>query len=190
MSSAYPLGPVPRYLQCDIPRIPKSQNRWIPPPEPDPPLPVDSTVASSDVLPRGTDHGTRVADINHPSPFTTTKGGPTRQRTPQNTRAHGSTATPTLCHPQRPFLQPAQSHKPPSLLEWNRENDGSKKRPKSAETRDHPLLGRAVLNAKKKVVPEPGIFKRARGQYMSSPRCSQLLNHESLAPNLSKHTTI
>ena len=50
---------------------------------------------------------------------------------------------------------------------------------------------RAVLNAKKKKVgPEPGNFKRARGQYMSSPRCSQLFNHESLAPNWSQHTTI
>ena len=52
------------------------------------------------------------------------------------------------------------------------------------------LLDRAVLNTKKKVVPEPGNFKRARGQYMSSPRCSQLFNHESLAPNWSQHTTI
>ena len=50
--------------------------------------------------------------------------------------------------------------------------------------------GRAVLNGEKKVVPEPCIFKRARGQYMSSPRCSQLFNHESLAQNLYKHTTI
>ena len=49
---------------------------------------------------------------------------------------------------------------------------------------------RAVLNAKKKVRPERGYFKRARGQYMSSPRCSQLFNHESLAPNWSQHTTI
>ena len=46
------------------------------------------------------------------------------------------------------------------------------------------------LTQKKKVVPEPGIFKRARGQYMPSPRCSQLFNHESLAPNLCKHTTM
>ena len=51
--------------------------------------------------------------------------------------------------------------------------------------------GRAVLNAKKKKSrPERGNFKRARGQYMSSPRCSQLFNHESLAPNWSQHTTI
>ena len=49
---------------------------------------------------------------------------------------------------------------------------------------------KVVLNEKKKVVPQPGIFKRARGQYMSSPWCSQLFNHESLAPNLYKHTTI
>ena len=49
---------------------------------------------------------------------------------------------------------------------------------------------REVLNIKKKVVRELGIFKRARGQYMPAPRCSQLFNPESLAPNLYKHTTI
>ena len=51
----------------------------------------------------------------------------------------------------------------------------------------HGVHSTAVLNAKKKkkVVPEPGNFKRALGQYMSSPRCSQLFNHESLAPNWS-----
>ena len=49
---------------------------------------------------------------------------------------------------------------------------------------------RAVLNAKKKVVPEHCFFKRARGHYMSSPWCSQLFNHESLAQNLCNHTTI
>ena len=49
----------------------------------------------------------------------------------------------------------------------------------------------AVLNAKKKKSrPVRGNFKRARGQYMSSPRCSQLFNHESLAPNWSQHITI
>ena len=48
----------------------------------------------------------------------------------------------------------------------------------------------AVLTQKKKSRPERGNFKRARGQYMSSPRCSQLFNHESLAPNWSQHTTI
>ena len=52
------------------------------------------------------------------------------------------------------------------------------------------LTVKGVLNAKKKLVPETGIFKRARGQYMPSPRCSQLFNPESLAPNLYKHTTI
>ena len=57
----------------------------------------------------------------------------------------------------------------------------------AARTRAHT---RAVLNSKKKVVPEPGNFKRARGQYMSSPRCSHLFNHESLALNWSQHTTI
>ena len=46
------------------------------------------------------------------------------------------------------------------------------------------------LTQKKKVRAERGNFKRARGQYMSSPRCSQLFNHESLAPNWSQHTTI
>ena len=43
---------------------------------------------------------------------------------------------------------------------------------------------------KKKSRPVRGNFKRARGQYMSSPRCSQLFNHESLAPNWSQHITI
>ena len=59
----------------------------------------------------------------------------------------------------------------------------------SSAIKAHSVL-RAVLNAKKKVVPQPGNFKRASGQYISSPRCSQLFNHESLAPNLYKHTTI
>ena len=43
---------------------------------------------------------------------------------------------------------------------------------------------------KKKSRPVRGNFKRGRGQYMSSPRCSQLFNHESLAPNWSQHITI
>ena len=43
---------------------------------------------------------------------------------------------------------------------------------------------------KKKVVLDPDIFKTARGQYMPSPRRSQLFNPESLAPNWYKHTTI
>ena len=46
------------------------------------------------------------------------------------------------------------------------------------------------LTKKKKSRPVRGNFKRARGQYMSSPRCSQLFNHESLAPNWSQHITI
>ena len=48
----------------------------------------------------------------------------------------------------------------------------------------------SLTQKKKKSRPERGNFKRPRGQYMSSPRCSQLLNHESLAPNWSQHTTI
>ena len=51
------------------------------------------------------------------------------------------------------------------------------------------VLRRAVLNGKK-VVQEHGFFKRARRHYMSSPRCSQLFNQESLAQKLCKHTTI
>ena len=51
------------------------------------------------VLPRGTSHGTRGADNSHPYPVVTTKGCPTGHPTPQNTRAHGITATPPRCHP-------------------------------------------------------------------------------------------
>ena len=62
-----------------------------------------------------------------PTPFTATKGCPTRQHTPPNTRAHGITATPILDHPHGPVPQPSQRYKPHSLLDWTRENDGSKK---------------------------------------------------------------
>ena len=60
-------------------------------------------------------------------PLKTYQHTATGQRTPPNTRAHGGTATPTLCHPYGPFLQPAQSYKPRSPLDWNRKNGGSKK---------------------------------------------------------------
>ena len=50
--------------------------------------------------------------------------------------------------------------------------------------------GLSLTQKKKKSRPERGNFKRARGQYMSSPQCSQLFNHESLAPNWSQHITI
>ena len=48
------------------------------------------------VLPHGTYHRTHVADISHAYPFTTMKGCPLGQHTPQSTRAHGITGTPTL----------------------------------------------------------------------------------------------
>ena len=68
------------------------------------------------------------------STFTATKGCPTRQHTPPNTRAHGITATPILDHPHGPVPQPSQRYKPHSLLDWTRENDGSKKTQKCGNT--------------------------------------------------------
>ena len=51
------------------------------------------------------------------------------QHKPQNTIAHRIAAT-TLCHPYRPFLQPAENYKSHSLLDWNQKNNGCKKDPK------------------------------------------------------------
>ena len=47
------------------------------------------------VLPRGTRHRTHVAGITQPHTSKHDKGRPTGQHAPQNTRAHGITATPT-----------------------------------------------------------------------------------------------
>ena len=62
-------------------------------------------------------------------------GKSTDQHTPQNTRAHGVAATPTLCHPYGPFLQPTQSYKPHSLLDRVCKDDGPKKDPKARKHR-------------------------------------------------------
>ena len=97
------------------------------------------------VLLRGTYHGTHVADISQPS-FTTTKGCPTRRHTPHNTRAHGITAAPTLCHPHGPLPQPARRYKPHSRLDRKHKNDGSKTGP---EVRRHgvAVFGQAHVSA-------------------------------------------
>ena len=63
-------------------------------------------------------------------------------------------------------------------------------RGKSSRRWSVPTAGLSLTQKKKKSRPVRGNFKRARGQYMSSPRCSQLFNHESLAPNWSQHITI
>ena len=114
---------------------------------------------------RGTHHGTHVADITQPSAFMTTKGCPIRQHTPQNTRAHGSPATPTLCHPYRPLLQPAQGYAPQSLLDSNRKNDESEKRPKSAETRGRPELHTPTRGQGGRTTGVPGHTTGTRGTY-------------------------
>ena len=74
------------------------------------------SVIEQPVLLRRTYHGTHVADIIQPSPFMTAKGCPTAQHAPQNTRAHGITATPTLCHTYGLFLHKATNH----ILHWIR----------------------------------------------------------------------
>ena len=114
------------------------------------------------VLPCGTYLETHVADIN---PTMTTKGCLTGQRTPRNTRAHGITPTQTLRHPHGPFLQPAQSYKSHSPLDWNRKNNGSKKGPK---LRKHgvTVFGQAHVRTR---VGRGGCMHKSRGRGRVAP---------------------
>ena len=62
------------------------------------------------MLPHGTYHRTHVADISQAYPSKPWQYKATRQHTPQNTRAHEITGTPTLCHPHGAKMLFAQGH--------------------------------------------------------------------------------
>ena len=85
------------------------------------------------VVPRGTYHGTRVADIGQPLPSkhdTTKQQTGTHPRTQEHmeVQPHQHFATHT-----DPSCSPHQSDNPHSLLDWNRKNNRSKKDPKAGQ---------------------------------------------------------
>ena len=94
-----------------------------------------SSFLDKPVLPRGMYHGTHVADISHPDP---SKHDKARQHAGIHPRTREHMELQLQQHfdvHNGPFLQPAQSYRPHSLLDLNRKNDGSQERPKGTETR-------------------------------------------------------